>query len=71
MYSLFDDVTVWVRKRLGSRDIDRGERDLEALDAGATSPAPVAEPAAAAAALGPGDVSQTRPRNRVSRAEPA
>ncbi len=43
-YSLFDDVTVWFRKRLGSKGgVDRGERDLEELDAGgaATRPPPV------------------------------
>jgi predicted RND superfamily exporter protein len=34
-YSFFDDVTVWVRKRLGSgRAVDRGERDLDGIDAG-------------------------------------
>jgi hydrophobic/amphiphilic exporter-1 (mainly G- bacteria), HAE1 family len=42
-YSLFDDVTVWVKKALGSKHpVDRGERDLEALDAdrGAQAPMP-------------------------------
>ncbi len=34
VYSLFDDVTVWVGKRFGSRNpVDRGERELDALDA--------------------------------------
>ncbi len=34
-YSLFDDLTVWIKKRLGSsQEIDRGERELEDLDAG-------------------------------------
>jgi hydrophobic/amphiphilic exporter-1 (mainly G- bacteria), HAE1 family len=32
-YSLFDDVTIWVRKRMRSGDVDRGEHDLEVLDA--------------------------------------
>jgi multidrug efflux pump subunit AcrB len=33
VYSLFDDVTVWVKKRFGSsEESDRGERDLDALD---------------------------------------
>ena len=37
-YSLFDDVTVWVRKRFRSGDrSDRGERELEELDAGGGS----------------------------------
>ncbi len=34
-YSLFDDLTVWIKKRLGSsKEVDRGERELEDLDAG-------------------------------------
>jgi hypothetical protein len=34
-YSLFDDVTVWVKKRFGrSGEVDRGEHDLDKLDAG-------------------------------------
>jgi multidrug efflux pump subunit AcrB len=32
-YSLFDDVTVWVKRKLASKEtIDRGEKDLDALD---------------------------------------
>jgi hydrophobic/amphiphilic exporter-1 (mainly G- bacteria), HAE1 family len=35
VYSLFDDVSVWMRKRFGAKDAgDRGERELDALDAG-------------------------------------
>ncbi len=32
-YSLFDDVTVWIRKRFGTTDVDRGEGELDELDA--------------------------------------
>ena len=32
-YSLFDDATVWFRRHFGaSKEIDRGERDLDAID---------------------------------------
>jgi HAE1 family hydrophobic/amphiphilic exporter-1 len=40
-YSLFDDVTVWMKKRFRSRgSADRGERDLDDLDAGRRAAAP-------------------------------
>lgn len=31
-YSIFDDVTVWVKRRVRHGAVDRGEADLEALD---------------------------------------
>jgi hypothetical protein len=47
-YSLFDDVSVWVGKRFGSgKKVDRGQRELEDLDAGRV---PAAEAGAAGAA---------------------
>src|SRR5580692_10422432 len=34
-YSLFDDVTVWMRRRFGaSEEVDRGEREIDELDVG-------------------------------------
>ena len=40
-YSLFDDVTVWIKRLLGSRDkADRGERELEELEADRGADAP-------------------------------
>ncbi len=37
-YSLFDDVTVWVKRHFGSRGAaDRGEHELDALEAGRLS----------------------------------
>jgi hypothetical protein len=43
-YSLFDDVTVWVKKRFGSsRQLDRGQRELDDLEAG-RAPPPAALP---------------------------
>jgi hydrophobe/amphiphile efflux-1 (HAE1) family protein len=62
-YSLFDDVTAWVRKRLGAREADRGQRDLEALDGGRTN----GQPAVAVAAIGTVEHSETRPRESASR----
>ncbi len=45
VYSLFDDVTVWVKKRFGSNDrTDRGERELDELDAGRVPDATKAAP---------------------------
>ena len=64
-YSLFDDVTVWVKRRFGSSEIDRGEHDLVALDAGRAIPA---ENGVASGPLGPADVSHARPQERASRA---
>jgi multidrug efflux pump subunit AcrB len=61
-YSLFDDMTVWVRRRLGTREADRGQRDLEALDGGRTN----GQPAVAVADLGAVEHSQTRPRESAS-----
>jgi multidrug efflux pump subunit AcrB len=44
-YSLFDDVTVWVKKRFGSSGkVDRGERELDELDTGRAAPAPAGAP---------------------------
>jgi hypothetical protein len=51
-------VTVWVRRRLGTREADRGLYDLEALDAGRTN----GQQAVALEALGAVDISETRPR---------
>jgi HAE1 family hydrophobic/amphiphilic exporter-1 len=65
VYSLFDDVTVWIRRRFGSSEIDRGEHDLVALDAGRAVPA---ENGVASGPLGPADVSHARPQERASRA---
>src|SRR6202167_4708604 len=40
-YSLFDDVSAWVKRRFGSSALaDRGERELEELDAGGGAHAP-------------------------------
>jgi len=33
-YSIFDDITQWFKRRFGSKDVDRGEGELDALDAG-------------------------------------
>jgi multidrug efflux pump subunit AcrB len=51
VYSLFDDVTVWVKKRFGSsEEVDRGERDLDALDQSTTvATSPDTSPEAATA----------------------
>jgi hydrophobe/amphiphile efflux-1 (HAE1) family protein len=51
VYSLFDDVTVWVKRRFGSgEEGDRGERDLDALDQGRAAPvAPAPAPEGATA----------------------
>jgi hypothetical protein len=52
-YSLFDDVTVWVRKRFGrSGAADRGERELDDLEAGRASPVPTGLPHGEAIATG-------------------
>jgi hydrophobic/amphiphilic exporter-1 (mainly G- bacteria), HAE1 family len=50
-YSLFDDVSVWFKKRFGSQhEIDRGEHDLEEIDAGREVPsAPELSPSEAPA----------------------
>ena len=38
-YSLFDDVTVWIKKRFGSSEqVDRGERELDELRRGSRGP---------------------------------
>jgi HAE1 family hydrophobic/amphiphilic exporter-1 len=38
-YSFFDDLSVWVKRRFGSsRAVDRGERELDELDAGRSTP---------------------------------
>jgi len=43
-YSLFDDLSVWIKKRFASKHpIDRGERDLEHLDARTTAEHAAAE----------------------------
>jgi hypothetical protein len=42
---LFDDVTVWIRKKLGGdHAVDRGEGDLERLDQTSPQGAPYREP---------------------------
>jgi HAE1 family hydrophobic/amphiphilic exporter-1 len=52
-YSLFDDVTVWVRKHFGrSGAADRGERELDDLEAGRASPVPTGLPHGEAIATG-------------------
>jgi hypothetical protein len=33
-YSFFDDISKWWRRRWSKREIDRGEADLAAIDAG-------------------------------------
>ena len=32
--SIFDDITQWLKRRFGSKGTDRGEGELDALDAG-------------------------------------
>jgi hydrophobic/amphiphilic exporter-1 (mainly G- bacteria), HAE1 family len=40
-YSLFDDVTTWMKKRFGSSDqMDRGQAELDQIDAGRPAPVP-------------------------------
>ena len=40
-YSLFDDVTVWVKRKLRSdAAVDRGEKELEGLDTVKVAPVP-------------------------------
>jgi HAE1 family hydrophobic/amphiphilic exporter-1 len=54
-YSLFDDVTVWVRKRFGSSaQVDRGEREIDELDVGGGIHAPPGLPPSSAVPL-PGE----------------
>jgi hydrophobic/amphiphilic exporter-1 (mainly G- bacteria), HAE1 family len=40
-YSFFDDVTTWIKRRFGSSEqVDRGERELDEIDAGRLIPVP-------------------------------
>jgi multidrug efflux pump subunit AcrB len=40
-YSLFDDASVWVARKLRRGEpVDRGEKDLDSIDAGKVAPAP-------------------------------
>ncbi|MGO8997873.1 MAG: efflux RND transporter permease subunit, partial [Polyangiaceae bacterium] len=52
-YSLFDDVSVWIKKRFGaSEHVDRGELELDDIDAGRVAPPHEDMPQAEAAAHG-------------------
>ena len=72
-YSLFDDVTVWMKKRFGASDaVDRGERELDDLFAGRVNHAqPPAPSGPHGAELGPDERSQARPIPGAARTEPA
>jgi hydrophobe/amphiphile efflux-1 (HAE1) family protein len=70
VYSLFDDVTVWFRRRLGSSDVDRGLHDLEALDGAPANHAPPPS-VSAVGPIGGGDVSHPRPLGDAGRIEHA
>jgi hydrophobe/amphiphile efflux-1 (HAE1) family protein len=61
-YSLFDDVTVWFKKRFRTTAVDRGERDIETLDAPWSH---VGQPVGANGSLGSREFSETRPREHV------
>jgi hypothetical protein len=61
-YSLFDDVTIWVRRRIGAKEADRGQRDLEALDGGRSN----GQPVVVLEGLGAVEHSETRPRESAS-----
>jgi multidrug efflux pump subunit AcrB len=54
-YSLFDDVSVWVKRHFGSKDhADRGQRELEELDAGRSGDAAAGSPFRQSPGRGPG-----------------
>jgi Cu/Ag efflux pump CusA len=44
-YSIFDDMILWTKRRFGSKDVDRGEKDLDAIDAGYAPTREIAEAA--------------------------
>ncbi len=58
-YSLFDDATAWIKKRLGSNAVDRGERELDELDDRPVTPA---EPSVPAGSLRPIETSRASSR---------